>query len=566
MALLALLLARLFKIQLCEHARYKKLRDAHSISFQYTSPLRGSIFSSDNRTLAVSIPCTSVYAVPELIHDKAHLASILSKRLGLRYNDLLKRLSKRRGSQPAKFSWIKRKVSHHELSLLKDLDVEGIRLIKEFRRYYPHGKIAAHILGFTGIDEQGLEGIEARMEEFLRIPRIDAPVRVDGRRRIISASLFERSFEEVGTDLYLTIDLRIQYILEQELESAYRRWKATSAVGIVIDPQTGQILGLANRPTFDPNFYQHAPAPWRRNLALTDPYEPGSAMKPFIAAAALQEGIFHPEQPIFCENGSFRIGPRTIRDYRPFSRLAFSQVISKSSNIGAVKIGLRLGAKRVHRYLYSFGFGRKTGIGLPESPGRLTSSPWDMYTLTSVPMGYELLVTPLQLLVGFCSLINGGKLIRPYIISKVIDHQGKVRFRGSPRVIRYPIDTLTSRIIKRILLEVVQSGTARRAKIPGIRFGGKTGTTKKYDPIVRRYVNRYTSTFIGFAPYEDPRVCVIVVVDEPMGSYYAGIVSAPVVANIIRRSLKFIVRKEEGDEVRKKALKISLTTSKQTTV
>jgi cell division protein FtsI (penicillin-binding protein 3) len=347
-----------------------------------------------------------------------------------------------------------------------------------------------------------------------------------------------------GNELFLTIDETLQNIVERELEDAVQRWEAESAVAIMMDPNTGEILAMANRPTYDPNFPGSVEPSYRRNRAITDIYEPGSTFKVILASAAIEEGVVRPHEKFNVSQGFIRVPGGIIRDPHRHEILTFSEIIQKSSNVGAVQIGLRLGKERFYKYIKKFGFGEKTGIDLPGEVRGLVRSidRWSGRSLASISIGHEIAVTPLQILRAYSAIANGGKLMKPYIVSEIVSSNGEVIKRFSPVVQRRVISEDTARIMREVLKTVVEEGgTGEGASIHGNLVAGKTGTAQMIDPETGTYSKQdFVSSFVGFVPADNPKIALIVVIYKPKGERYGGVVAAPVFKNIIEHSLVYL--------------------------
>jgi cell division protein FtsI (penicillin-binding protein 3) len=521
--LLLMVAGRLFSIQVLQHKNFSNQKQKQITKIQNIVGIRGKIISADGNILAISNICFSLCADPSKIKEPQKTAKLLSSLLNIPYNQVLQKISKKQ----RRFVWIKRKLSDKQFLKLRNLKIEGVFFQKETQRHYPFGKVACHILGFTGTDGRGLEGIEYILDRFVFAKTERVKIIHDAKGRTLSNLPLEILLNNQGFDVHLTIDIRIQKIVEEELDNILQKWKPTSCSAIVMHPYTGKILAIASRPNFDPNKpHNYKQSSWR-NRAVTDPYEPGSTFKPITLSIAMSLGLVHPEMIFHCENGRFKIDGRIITDVCAYGNLTVREIITKSSNVGAVKIGLLIPKRNFYEFLKAFGFARKTACGLPgETSGKLTElQKWNLYTHTSVPFGYEILVSPLQLLNAFCCIANGGKLMKPYIVSKITSHNGKIVFENEPQKIKRVMAKHISRLVVDILTSVVKEGTGKRANIKGIEVAGKTGTTLKFNPITRTYrTNKYISTFVGFAPAHSPRIAVIVVVDEPKGKYYGGVV------------------------------------------
>lgn len=543
------LLVRLYAIQVSGHEEYAGRRDRQRAGHLTVTQPPGTIYDRRKETLAVSVPVRSLWADPSAIENPEETARVLSAAFGLREEVVRRRLSNR----DRQFVWIKRKLTEAEEAKAKEL--MGLPPFKpgkkdrrarlgfktEFARRYPLGPLAGHVLGFRSEDPNSHEGLERLLAGLLTVPDRRVDVSLDGKRRVIGG----RDIDLSSVEVVLTIDHLLQNVLEEELDAACAEFRPKWAVAIALDPRTGELLGLAGRPTFDPNAPGDAPASSRLNRAIVSPIEPGSTFKPFHIAYAMDRGRVNAETRINCENGLWKYGSRLLHDHHPYGMLSVSEVIEKSSNIGAAKIGaILMGRQMLYDSLRAFGFGTRTGVDLPaEAPGRL--APLDrwtrFYTETSVTMGHEISVTSLQLVAAMSAIANGGTLYRPYVVRRVRTSEGVLLSENGPRAVRRVLRPETSRRMVEILTRVVEQGTGKRARVDGVTVAGKTGTTQKVDPATGRYSHeKFIGSFVAFAPAEAPRLCVIVVLDEPQGKYYGGTVAAPAVARIIERGLVYV--------------------------
>ncbi|MCZ6691035.1 MAG: penicillin-binding protein 2, partial [Planctomycetota bacterium] len=405
---------------------------------------------------------------------------------------------------------------------------------EEYRRYYPFGAVASQVLGIVGVDHRGLSGLEASFEDVLTGEKGWRPMWRDGRGRGVLPPGTVAAAPVDGWDVTLTIDPAIQCALEDVLEKIFLAHTPRVAIGVVLDPRTGDILAVAQRPTFDPNRYSmSSPESWRIR-AFTDTYEPGSTIKPLIAAACLEEGLAEMDEMIDCEMGTWMIQKRRLRDFHPYGLLPFTGVISKSSNIGMAKLGLRLGPELLRKWVARFELTDKAGLPIPdEGRGRITSaSKWNLYSTTSVPMGHEVAVTPIRLACAYAALANGGILRRPRLVSRIEGPWGGKSF--SPDAGRRVLSTLVSRgQIGAALVSAVLKGTGRRAALPDVTVAGKTGTAE-----VIGEGDEVIASFVGYAPAEDPEVLALILVDRPQGKRpTGGIVAAPAVRSVLREAL-----------------------------
>jgi len=539
------LLYQLIRIQIFDHKKYSSLAFSQQCKKQDIPTRRGFVFDRRGVKLAESIQVGSVFADPLLITEKKKTSKILSDVLDLNNTKVTNLLNKKK-----RFVWIKRRISDEQEEALRLLHLKGIGLKQEYRRVYPYDKLCSQVLGFTDIDGNGLGGIESSLNQVISGSNGSRVVEKDGRQRQFSTLKEETVSARYGDSVFLTIDCNIQSIVEEELESACLKWDPNSAIAIAMDPSTGEVLAMANYPTFNPNFVQDSTLEQRRNRAITDCFEPGSLIKPLIVSGALESGLVEDDEMIFCYNGAYKVngGRRVIRDTHSYGNLSVSDIVVHSSNIGMAQLGQRMKSHRLHRYLKDFAFGERTGIQLPgEVKGIVRPlNLWSVDSEISVSFGYETAVTPIQLVTAFCSIANGGTLLKPRIVSKITDYSGKrvKKKYETPERIRRVVSPETARdVMSPILENVVKEGTGKRAMLFTHRVAGKTGTAKKLQRVGNKmkYSNKYIGSFVGFAPAEEPRICVLVSLNEPKnGSYYGGTVAAPAVGNIIERTLGYM--------------------------
>ena len=491
---------------------------------------RGTIFDRNGKELALSIEVNSLYCYPEKVKNKKTAATRLARALNLSKRDVLKKLHSSRS-----FAWIKRKVTPEEINRVQKLNIIGVDFTKESRRYYPCMETGAHVIGFASQDNKGLEGIELQYNRYLegseaRFSRIHDAL---GRPLIFDGPRIEK---QDPFNLILTLDKDISYKAQKALREAVRKSRARSGVCIVMRPQTGEILAMAVVPEFNPNiFWQYQPYEWR-NRAITDCFEPGSTQKTFLLAGALEEGVISPETVLNCEKGEYAIGSFIIHDSKPYGMLKVREIIKFSSNIGAIKIGQRLGAERFNYYLKRFGFGEQTGIDFPgERKGILRPiRNMSLVGKNTLYFGQGISVSPLQLAMAFGAIANGGHLMRPYIVKSIVDQRGEAIRNFYPFTIRDVISPETAEKVRGILEGVVRKdGTAPKAAIKKYSVAGKTGTAQKVDPIKKTYSNKkFVAIFGGFTPSDSPALVILVALDEPKGIPYGGIVAAPVFSDV----------------------------------
>lgn len=531
-------LFRLVSLQVLQAAELTVKADRQHQKTVALEGARGTIVDRHGKVLAMNMDVPSVFGVPTALESPAQAARTLSPVLRVRASELEKKLR-----QDRSFVWLARKLDPEQGHRLEQMPMEGIGTVLEGRRFYPKGPLLAHVLGFAGMDGAGLEGLERRYESQLHGEKRVAVLQRDALGRIVFPKGEAEQNPASGHSLTLTIDEVIQYIAEKELEEAMNKTRAKAGTVIVLDPQTGALLALAISPRFDPNSVAAlTPGRWR-NRALTDAYEPGSTMKAIVAAAALEENVMKPGTMVFGENGRMTIANTVIHDHEKLGWVTFAQVIQKSSNIGAAKTGMALGDQRLYRYLQAFGFGQRTEIDLPGEAVGLLRDPkdWGRRSLASISMGQEIGVTPMQMVSAISVLANGGMLMKPYVVSEVRDAQGQLLKQIEPHMKRRVISPETARAVTSILEGVVTDGTGTKAAIPGFRVAGKTGTAQKIDPRTGAYSStQFVGSFVGFVPADNPRLAMIVVIDEPQGESFGGLVAAPVFRRVGEQVLNYL--------------------------
>ncbi len=504
---------------------------------------RGIIYDRRGRELAISINVDTVWAAPSQVPDPEKEAAVLAEVLEMDYHEILEKLRSRTA-----FVYIKRKISETMSKRLKDLELPGIYLTQDSKRFYPKGTLAAHVLGISGIDNQGLEGIELAYDENLRGKPGKVVMEFDARGQEIPQAEHRYLPPQDGYDLILTLDETIQFIAERELDAAMAQTGAKKGVVIVMDPKTGEILAMAIRPTFDPNEYQEYPAANRRIVAISDAFHPGSAFKPITAAAALEEGVVHVGSYFAC-GGGIVVSGWPIGCITGHGSVSFYGAIERSCNVSLIQMGLALGIDKFFRYVEDFGLTSQTGIDLPGEARGVIKPVQEMKKLDLAVMsfGQTLAVTPLQLVSALAAIANDGKLMRPHLAKRFLDRDGNVVKEVRPEVIRQVISPSTAAEIQKAMEGVILRGTGKQARVEGYRLAGKTGTAEKIQGVDGIYV----AWFAGFGPVDDPRLATLVMLDEPQGAHYGGIVAAPVFAAVMRDSLHYLevpARYEEKEE------------------
>jgi cell division protein FtsI (penicillin-binding protein 3) len=494
----------------------------HEVALQ---PQRGAIADRNGKRLALSVQAASIYLRPkEFVATKESIAQ-LTQILGV------ERKAVEKATQSTKpFVWIKRRAAQREWNAIEKLALPGVGTELASRRVYPQGDMAAQLLGISNIDGHGVEGLELKFNGVLQG---EAGVVVEERdahgRPMFSANM-RRPVPRQGGRVELTIDSALQHVAETELARTLDEFHAAGGLILALEPHTGEVLAMAQAPRLNPNAPDISRLDAWRNKAITDCFEPGSTMKPFVVATALEQGDIRPTDRFFCENGSYAVGGRTVRDHDPYGWLTIPEIIQHSSNICTAKIGERLGRDRLGKALRAFGFGGQTHVDLPgEVPGIFPDpGKWGRIHVVTNSFGQGSTVTAMQLARAYGALANGGRLMRPYVVRRVVGDDGTVLVDNRPQIEGNPISPKTAKIITGMMELVVEAGTATKAKIPGVLVAGKTGTAQKVDPNTRRYsATDRISSFVGFAPADDPRIVVAVVIDRPRTARYGGIVAAP---------------------------------------
>jgi len=526
------ILARLAQLQVTRHEEFKQLAlQRQQLTRSIIAP-RGVIYDSQMDELATNYPGSTVVAEPRRIADKRTAAKSIASILSLDVEELLAKMS-----DPARQSFmiVQRRISPKAEEQVEALNMDGIYLIEESMRVYPNRELACHVLGFVNMDGDGGAGIEFEYDKELKGTQGQISLDVDAHRRSF------RGHTEIppvqGNSLVLSIDKSIQYIVERELKAGIESSGSSTGIAIVMESETGRILAMAGYPNFNINTYNKAkPSLWR-NRAVSDVFEPGSTFKVVVAAAALEAGLTHPDELIDCQMGSILIGNHVFHDHKPYGPLTFSQVIENSSNVGAVKLGLRLGEQRLYEGLRLFGFGAKTGIDLPGEIEGLVRDwhRWSGLSIGAISFGQEVGVTSIQILNAINAIANGGYLVHPSIVDRIIDENGDLVRKRDPDRIKI-LNAKTAAQVRYAFEGVVLRGTGKKAELEGYRAGGKTGTAQKI--IDGRYSkDKFVASFIGFAPLPQPRITVLVQLDEPRSSIYGGEVSAPIFQKIAQGAL-----------------------------
>jgi cell division protein FtsI (penicillin-binding protein 3) len=559
-----LLVSSAYKLQVEDGAAWREMAEAQRQRRMHVAPKRGTILDRNGVSLAVSVEVPSIsadafemlrlYDVKALPDAVRRISGQIAKALGLDANEVANKIRQKR-----RFVWLKRRVSAEEVEAIRALGdpkktanpIRGLQIEGEGRRYYPNRDLAGPLLGFVAPDGEGKDGLELQLEDELRGHVEEVKGLRDRSGRLLFAEGVSNEKALAGHSVYLAIDQGIQYIAEQELSSAVRTYEAAGGSVVVVDPATGELLAMASSPHFNPNDYGQSPPEARRNRAIHDRFEPGSTIKIFTVAAALAARTLTPTQQIYCEKGSMAIDNVIIHDTHVSEWLTPTQLLAVSSNIGAAKVGIELGEAKLYEAFRRFGFGEPTGVPLPGEAGGVLRSrgrPWVQVETAAASFGQGVSTTTLQLGMAVSAIANGGKLMEPILVKRVVDGQGNLVREHTPRVRREAVPPHVARTVAEMLVAVTEGeGTGIEAAFQGFKVAGKTATAQKADPQTGRYTqDRFTSSFVGFVPADRPRVAIVVVLDEPMLAHAGGTVAAPVFRRIAEFSLRYLGVKPEG--------------------
>jgi cell division protein FtsI/penicillin-binding protein 2 len=531
---MAAVLFRLGYLQLFRYSEYLAKADRQQERIFEISPMRGTIYDSKGRELAVSLPMDSVFADPSDITDVDTVADMLSRALNVSADDLAARI--RAAHSPVRLA---RKLSPVTVQRITDMNLRGVFFQKENRRVYPQRDLAASVIGYVDVDEKGIGGIEQSLDKDIRGRPGRMMVMADGHRRWYDRT---ESAADPGDSVTLTIDETIQYIAEKELARAMQETHAKHGMVVVQNPNNGNLLAVANWPTFDPNDPGSYSADAREDRAVTAVYEPGSIFKPLTMTGAIENGVANPDELIDCQMGKILVAGRIIHDWHPFGMLTVRQVLAHSSEVGTIKVALRLGAPRFYHVVRAFGMGQLTGIDLPgESRGLLAPlDDWSATSVASIATGQEVGVTAVQIISAISAIANGGILYRPRIVENVRGPNGGVELTNG-RAPRRVTDERTAAEVRGMMEDVMIEGTGKSIQLDGYTSGGKTGTAQKIDPATGRYSRtNYIASFVGFAPVNDPAATVLVSIDSPVGEHYGDEVAGPVYKRIMQQVLAYM--------------------------
>ena len=531
---------RLVHLQFSQHEGLANRARQQQQNAIETSPQRGELLDRHGRQLAQSVQTVSLFLDPGGL-DMAQLectAQELSQSLGMKYKDLIAQFRETKEAK-RRFLWIVRRLDADRGSKIAEMKLPGVQAVLEPKRYYPNGPLAAHVLGYVGLDGVGLGGLESAY---------NAKIAGEPGKLFLEKDASGKPYESFeiaskpGQSVVLTIDQSIQYQAEQSLNTAIRNSRAKSGTVIVLDPRNGDVLALANAPGFNPNDVAASSAETRSNWALQNIYEPGSTFKVVAFSAALEKKLVRPDDHIDGQMGAITVAGRVIHDHKPFGTLTISEALAKSSNVAAIKLGLRVGDEAMYEYMKRFGFGSRTGIELPgETAGLLRKvERWQPSSIGSIAIGQEVGVTPVQMAAAFGALANDGVRVSPHIIREIRNEAGAVVYQPQPEQ-RRVISAETAISLRGMLEGVTLRGTAKAAQTDGYSAAGKTGTAQKIDPKTKAYsATKFVASFVGFAPVSNPQVVIVVVVDEPGGAYHGGDVAAPIFREVAEQVLPIL--------------------------
>jgi len=536
-AVLLVIGGRAFQLQVLQGDKLMARGQQQHVQESIVLPKRGNVIDRTGEPLALSMESQSVFVRPRRIQDADTVSRKLAEVLNLRVAEVRERVT---SEKP--FVWIKRQISSPEAEKIQEFKLEGVGMRHEPNRHYPQGQLAGQLIGFVGRDSEGLEGLELKYNEYIRGETGSSVAERDAHGRRVLVQGVEGLQIPPGSDIHLTLDTAIQHMAEKELEASILKYRAKAGVAIIVEPFTGEVLALANYPSFNPNLYNKQSSDQRRNRAVADSFEPGSTFKTMLAAAALEEGVVGKEDLFYCEMGKFPYAGRIIHDTHPHGWLSFSKILQVSSNIGFTKVAEKLKRDRYFKYIEKFGFGRITGIDVPgEVPGLLRRpETWSAIDLATHAFGQGIATTPMQMVMAYAAIANGGFLMRPYVTRRVLSPQGEVLLENQPHVVRRVISEKTAKQLASMLSEVTgEGGTGVMANIEGFEVAGKTGTAQKADPVHGGYsAKKRVASFVGFVPANDPRLVALVLIDEPEANVYGGVVAAPVFRNVAQGALR----------------------------
>ena len=527
---------RLVYLQIFRYGSFEQRAQHQQQRTVEVSARRGIIYDRAGRELAMSVSVDSAFAVPSEIPDLAGAISLISRITKSDPHELLARCKAART-----FCWVARKADTETASRIRALNLRGVYFQKESKRFYPKGELAAQVIGYVGTDDEGLSGIERAYDEQLRGRPGEMLISVDARRKWFGS--VEKQ-PEPGQNVVLTIDQQIQFIAERELDAAMEATHGVSGTVVVENPHTGEILALANRPTFNPNLTREISPEKLKDHAVSDVYEPGSTFKIVTISAALDENLTRPDEKFDCQMGSIVVFGRRIHDWHPFGVMPVSDILAHSSDVGAIKVALRVGDERMYKYIRAFGFGQQTGIELPGETRGLAKplNRWSKVSIGAIAMGQEIGVSPLQLAAMVSSIANDGVMVGSHIVAATNEPHSTpqtITFHATQQ--RRSISTTTAALMRQMMQGVVLRGTGKKAILEGYSSAGKTGTAQKIDPATHTYSRtKYIASFAGFAPVNNPEIVVVTIIDSPQGRHHGGDVGAPIFQHVAQQVLEYL--------------------------
>ncbi len=532
------IVGRTFSLHLTDNLKLSRLAQAQYQKKITLAPKRGNIYDSNGEELAIDVKVDSIYANPKALNANQDLSKQLASILSLDFEKVEKLLAKEK-----KFVWLKRWVSAEESTKVQALRQEGLGIVKEYRRFYPNRRLAATILGAVGLDSMALGGLEIFYDKYLKSS--SEPVVIDQDAR--GQSYIPNTFYDLENThhLTLTLDKTIQFITEKELSEAVEKTQARSGIAVVMNSRTGEILAMASYPDFDPNQYGDADTGHWKNKVVTDSFEPGSIFKAVTAGAALESGKVDLSRKFNCEGGAYKIDKFTISDHGGgYGMMTLPEIIRVSSNIGSLKVAQYIGRDAFSKAVLDFGFGSKTGIDLPGEVSGIMSSPknWSILQLSTIAFGQGISVTPIQVVTAYSAIANGGYLMKPFIVQKIVDSKGEAVKENHPQIVRKVLsETNARKLVEMLKLVVGPGGTGTAAQVEEYGTAGKTGTAQKVMEGKAGYADgKFIGSFVGIAPADDPRITVLVSLNEPKGNHFGGVVAAPVFREIVRKVLPYL--------------------------
>jgi cell division protein FtsI (penicillin-binding protein 3) len=526
---------RLAYLQLFRYSEYYSRAQHQQRLIVDVGASRAEIFDRNLNPLAMSVPVDSAFAVPSEIADPDMVARLIGKVLDIPSDEIATRLASSHS-----FAWIARKIPPEKAERIAAMNLRGIYFQREGGRFYPKRDLAAHVLGYVDVDEKGLAGIEYSLDDSIRSKPGKMLILADAHRRWYDSN---DKAPDSGTSVVLTLDEKIQYIAEKELAQAMHDTQAKTGTIIVENPNSGELLAVANWPSFNPNAAKDSPPDARMDRATSSLYEPGSVFKIVTLSAAIDQGVANSNEVVDCQNGAIYIAGHRIRDHKAYGALTVSQILAYSSDVGAIKIGLRLGAPKFYDYIRAFGFGQSTGVDLPgETRGMLRRlENWTPVSVGAISMGQEIGVTPLQMITAVSAMANGGLIVRPHVVRELRRGTQVTEPPDAQQLPRRVIKETTAATMRNMLEGVVLTGTGKLAKLDGYTSAGKTGTAQKYDPETGRYsTHDLIASFVGFAPINTPALTILVQLDSPVGPHDGGQVAAPVFQRIAQQVLAYL--------------------------